>query len=141
MTEIIQKVIVGLLIGTLIFVGFFNAFIDMKINYDPILNITPPSKAFNATYNRLNETINLTRQINDQMYITQQQTGLDVINSLIKGAFGALRLGWSGYSIAESVIVAIANEVGVPPWMIAVLNAVMLLVIVMSVMFLLLRSR
>lgn len=134
MSEVLQKVVLGLLFFSLVIFAFHNSFGVLANQYD-----YTPTDDFNETFNRINKTINLTRQVADSIDKSEKETTLDVVDSLFKNSFSALLLLWESFSLADATIDDVMSDIGFDPIFIGVLQAALLIVTLVSIMLLILR--
>jgi len=140
MSQFIQNMVFGTVMFSLL-VGLGVA--GSGIWFDTY-SITP-STEYNSTYNQINGTLerieNLTREASDPILSQGEQTGLNVINSLIKGAFNSILIVKEVFTSSVALMGAILATLQVPAWVIGVLITFILLGIVFSLIFLYIQSR
>lgn len=140
MSIVLQKVMLGILVFSLVTTIFITVFNEGMDTYEGVIEIKP-SGGFNQTLNKAEETINLTQSMTDQMFNTESITGITVIDSLIKGSFSSLKIVWRSFDIANDMIDSALMAIGFPEWVISILQAILLTVIGFSILFILLNAR
>lgn len=121
MATILLKTVIGLLIFSFCILSFTLIFGENASFFD-----APTDPAFNESLNKINETINLTQEMNRQMFETGEETGSTAIDSTFKGSFTSLKIVWRSYDLAREIVLNLAISFGVPAWIVGVFLTMLL---------------
>lgn len=125
--------------GLLIFAGIFLVSLlmiqDMNVNYDK--NIS--TDKFNSTYNILEDTYNITVGESNDVIGARIEGGEETSDSMLRGAFKAIRGVRNTFVLFGEIINVLALEIGIPSFLVTLGIGVLLIGIVWSIIFLIMR--
>lgn len=106
-----SEFIVVLLLMVMIILGFTTFLGGLAKNY----NINVNTSQFESTYNKINETVNLSEQIASGIS-TSKLDESNMFYSMSASAYGSLKLIFKAIGIFNSIIVNIAKTLSIPVW-------------------------
>lgn len=125
--------------GLLIFAGIFLVYLlviqDINVNYDK----NTSTEKFNSTYNILEDTYNITVGESNDVIGARIEGGEETSDSMLRGAFKAIRGVRNTFVLFGEIINVLALEIGIPSFLVTLGIGVLLIGIVWSIIFLIMR--
>lgn len=126
--------IIALIIVSM-FAGSFGIFLgDLTTTY----NITT-NTSFVDTYNKIDMLVNKTNQINNQVQGQESQEG-DTTTSLLKIGFATASIVYSAIGLVNSMINDISLTIGLPPFIVGGVLAIIIIILGLYVISVLTKS-
>ncbi len=141
-TELISKIIMGILFMTIIIVGMslFYTSVGDEYGYTPDDNITNElnlSDYKNSRINQLSNSIETSTQSNK----IESGTVADVPFTIASGAFEGVMLTMESVDIMQHMLASLGSMVGLPvAWVVNILQAMAAIAILFAIMFIFLKG-
>ena len=127
----IDTLLIGIVVFSLVVFGGVYMIDDISDNYDKDLDTSD----FNASYNKIDETYNLSKDIKDDMFESEIQGTDQSWESSVKNSYSAIRRVKSSFSLIITVLDDVSRTIGIPRFVIVSAVTVLMIAIVFSFIY------
>lgn len=131
----LDKFILGLLAFSFMVVASLFVFVDMQTEY----NVSVSGEYFNDTYNKIDDTYNLSQDIQDDVLNAEIEGADQSWDSMVKSSYSAVRLIGRTFSLVGTMVESVVNAVGIPGWIIKFIMTAVAVMVIFAIIYLLFR--
>ena len=138
----ISQFIISILIFTVIVTGAVSFFYDFSSFYN--IKTSDEGGSYTSLYQKLNDSMPKYNQVDDTLIIEEQMatkmsnftsTETQAEDTQIASIGSAVSLGWQSFGIAKELIYGVANDIGIPNFIVSTVMAIMLITLIAAVIF------
>lgn len=133
-----DKFIIGIAVISLFVLGGSFIFGDAIDQYD--LSTTTEDAGFSSIYDNINSTYDIANDMRDDTFGAETQGTDQSWESLIKGAYSAVRLISNSFTLVNDMLNAVALWVGVPQFIVDITIIIILVAVVFSLIYMIFKS-
>jgi len=111
---------------------------DMNSQY-AFANVSVDNSSFKSVYNATDQIYLISQQATNQTLKSEIEGGSTTIDSMIKGAYTALRLVGSTFSLFTGMAYAVASTLGIPPTIVTIAFTIFIISIIFTLIYMLFR--
>lgn len=127
--------IVGIIVVSMVFIGFGSFMGDLGRNYGVEVN-----QSQFETFNKLDEIINTTAEIHGEVIGEETSTG-DVSDNLITQGLSAIKFAMTGgIGLVRAMLLDASNWLGIPSWFVSGILAIIIIILSLVALTILTRA-
>lgn len=121
----LKSVIIGIVLVSMIVLGFSAFMGDIKKNYD----LTIDDSGFTNTYNKLDQMNNQTSDMQNLIEGSNIESE-NAIYTMSKGAWSAMKMTFESFQIFGAMVNDFANTIGLPVWVVTGIMTIFIVTLV-----------
>jgi len=131
-----EELFIGILIFTLVVTTSVLWMTDLNSRYGKY-GVNIDTTPYTSDYNKTKEIASLAG-VGDQQVIGESEGESNIQNSMIRGAYGALKLVGNSYDMVNSVLRSASTFLGIPQYFVTTAVVALIITVIFSVAYLLL---
>jgi len=130
--------LIGFLMISLFTIGGSMIISDMNTNYG-FVGVNMSLDSYNNSFNKTNEIYDIAQENYNQTFKADIDGGSNAIDSMIRGAYSAIRMVKNTFGIAISMLFSVASILGVPSFITNIVVSIFMIIVVFSLIYMLFR--
>jgi len=135
----LDNFLLGVLLASVFIVGGSLIFGDTINTYG--LNTTTEDAGFNNVYDTINETYDISMDMKSSTLDAETEGSDESWESLVKGAYGAVRLVRNSFILSDDMLHAVSKHLGVPEFIVDAAIIAILILIIFAIIYLVFRFK